>query len=276
MKSSIAIATLALAAAMPAHAAELIHRYSFNDGTANDSVGTAHGTLTNGATISGGNLVLANTGLNSTTGQSASLGTGSNVLPVTGSTTIEAWFNIAPSGFFTSAFTFANSTPPDATNGSYFMGNISFPANLDTAGGSRIVAANAGWTSESAALAAQGRPDNGFLDNSLNHMIAAVLNAEAGTLSYYIDGILQSTTNTTITLEQLAVTNAWLGRSAFGSDPAAIGTINEVRIYSGALTTGQISTNFEFGPNTVIPEPASLALLGAGALGLIARRRRTV
>ena len=41
--------------------AALTHRYSFNDGTANDSVGTAHGTLigTNGS-IAGGQLVLAN------------------------------------------------------------------------------------------------------------------------------------------------------------------------------------------------------------------------
>lgn len=36
----------------------LIHRWTFNDGAANDSVGTAHGSLYNGATISGGQLRL--------------------------------------------------------------------------------------------------------------------------------------------------------------------------------------------------------------------------
>ena len=39
----------------------LVHRYSFNDGTANDSVGSANGTLVGNATISGGQLVLPNT-----------------------------------------------------------------------------------------------------------------------------------------------------------------------------------------------------------------------
>ena len=39
----------------------LVHRYSFNDGTANDSVGSANGTLHGNATISGGQLVLPNT-----------------------------------------------------------------------------------------------------------------------------------------------------------------------------------------------------------------------
>ena len=38
----------------------LVHRYSFNDGTANDSVGGANGTLMGNATVSGGQLVLPN------------------------------------------------------------------------------------------------------------------------------------------------------------------------------------------------------------------------
>jgi len=46
-----------LATAGAAHA-ELVHRWTFDDGTANDSTGTAHGTLYNGATISGGQLRL--------------------------------------------------------------------------------------------------------------------------------------------------------------------------------------------------------------------------
>ena len=47
-----------LAAAGPASGQVIIHRYVFN-GTPNDSVGTANGTLVN-ATISGGQLVLNN------------------------------------------------------------------------------------------------------------------------------------------------------------------------------------------------------------------------
>ena len=50
----------ALLASLPTtHAsATLRHLYTFNDGTANDSVGTAHGTLFGGAAVSGGEVQL--------------------------------------------------------------------------------------------------------------------------------------------------------------------------------------------------------------------------
>jgi hypothetical protein len=71
--------------------ADITHRYSFNDGTANDSIGTANGTLVNGATASGGKLVLANNGVNNNpaTGQYVSLP--SNILN-TRDFTVESWF----------------------------------------------------------------------------------------------------------------------------------------------------------------------------------------
>src|SRR5277367_3795815 len=72
--------------------AGLTHRYSFNDGTANDSVGGANGTLMNGATVSGGQLQFnpaVNNGSNDPAmGQYVSLP--SNILD-TKSFTLEAW-----------------------------------------------------------------------------------------------------------------------------------------------------------------------------------------
>ena len=49
-------AFLAAVALVSSVNAQLLHRYSF-DGNANDSVGTANGTLLNGAAVSGGALV---------------------------------------------------------------------------------------------------------------------------------------------------------------------------------------------------------------------------
>ena len=46
----------------------LTHLYTFNDGSANDWVGNAHGTMVNGATVANGQLTLANVGV--TSGQS--------------------------------------------------------------------------------------------------------------------------------------------------------------------------------------------------------------
>ena len=49
------------------------------------------------------------------------------------------------------------------------------------------------------------------------------------------------------------------------------GRATEVRVYSGVLTQSQIVA----AATTPVPEPSSLALLSLGALGLLARRRRT-
>jgi hypothetical protein len=50
------IAIVSVALVSSANAAELLHRYNF-DTSADDSVGTANGTLLNGAAVSGGALV---------------------------------------------------------------------------------------------------------------------------------------------------------------------------------------------------------------------------
>src|SRR6476646_10448658 len=71
-RASRTVAALVAAIAVPGSAlGTLTHRYSFNDGTANDSVGAANGVLGNSATVSGGQLNLVNSGTSNvvTTGQ---------------------------------------------------------------------------------------------------------------------------------------------------------------------------------------------------------------
>jgi hypothetical protein len=51
---------------------------------------------------------------------------------------------------------------------------------------------------------------------------------------------------------------------------------NNPPFYSTLSATWDILTRHEENPTTVIPEPTTMALLGAGAAGLIARRRRLV
>ena len=85
----VAAVALALAAfaAGPAQAG-LVHRWSFNDDTANDSAGTAHGTLFGTATIVDGRLQLS--GSSGANRMEATLGA-----PLGVNKTLVAWFTLS-------------------------------------------------------------------------------------------------------------------------------------------------------------------------------------
>ncbi len=63
-------------------------------------------------------------------------------------------------------------------------------------------------------------------------MATTVIDGTAGTLSYYLNGVLQSTVANPIPLSAFNYTAAYLGRSAFIADNATSGSIDEFRIYN--------------------------------------------
>jgi hypothetical protein len=278
-----AAASLALAANS---FADLTHRYSFNDGTANDSIGSAHASLLAGATVSGGKLQLASSGFQPHGGPHANINP--SVLPATGNMTIEMWFTFTGSGFFTESWAFSNNNnetnPPGETSGQYLMHTISNPQGGPTpaGGGSSIAQTLAGYgggaeTRAFGTTTGIGAGGGGYLDDGGTYMAAAVIDGSAATLSYYVfrvsDGAggLQSSIPA-IPLSSYSFTNLYLGQSPFTADNSTSGAIDEFRIYTEARSPVEIAADFALGPN-VIPEPATLALGAMGMLSLVRRPR---
>jgi hypothetical protein len=291
-------AAAALAAGASSSFADITHRYSFTT-DASDSVGTANGTLVGsvggGPTVSGGALQLNNPNFSGTSASQNYLSLPASILPSSGSATIESWFTFTGSGFATEDWTFTNSAsdtnPPGASSGQYLMHTISFyqpatpPGGANT-GGSHIAQSLAGYgggeTDAYETTSGIGAGGGGYLDDGETFMSATVIDASAGTLSYYlyditaggVGGLQQTITG--IPLSSFAFTNAYLGRSAFPGDPSTSGSIDEFRIYNDAQSLAAVTADELAGPNVVLPppQPASLTLLAAGGLTLLNRRRR--
>ena len=285
IKAGLAASAVVFAAYGSTAQAQLSHRYSFAT-DASDSVGGANGTLMNIATVSGGQLQFNNPNFSPSSFAGGYLSLPVNILPNSGSVTIEQWFTFTGSGFFTEAYTFSDrnggANPPGATVGQYLMHTISAPQGgpVPSGGGSHVGQALAGYTTESDAFGTTpglGFAGGGYLDDGGTYMAATVIDGTAGTLSYYVfrvsDGLggLQQTI-AAIPLSSYTFTDAFLGRSAFNADNWTSGSVDEFRIYNNAKTSGDIFADFVAGPNQV-PEPSSLALLGTGGIALLLRRR---
>lgn len=242
--------------------ADLVHRYSFTN-NATDSVGNAHGTLLNGATVSGGNVLLSGGGY-------VSLPIGSTIGSLTGST-FESWV------------TWETFQPPWSRIFDFGSGpgvNMFLtPRNDRLDGGPAIGTPRFAVTAGGFSTEQQSTSANPFPVGSETH-VAVTINASDHVGSLYINGTLAAANiNLTLTPSSLGnTTNNWLGRSQYPVDPFFAGSINEFRIYDSALSATQIANNFSAGPNslTPVPEPTTMLLLGTGlaGIGMKLRKRR--
>ena len=276
-----AFASLALAAgtvlisASASHAA-LVHRYSF-DGNANDSVGTANGTLAGAGTITGGRLVTAAQPIgpaNTANGVVFPVGTNpssSIVGGLTGSFTIESIYTDAqtdPVSFFHSIFGFYTDTT-NALLGTSVRNQGGFPSSA----GFRQVGVNGG--NELILLGQSG-------DQGTNINFVVTYDAPTGTASYYRNGALaqQSAVGALAGFNLQAISaNAAIGNVPY-NDRALNGSTDEFRVFNNSLNQAQVIALLALGANptnaqlqAIVPEPASLGLLGLGGLALLRRRR---
>lgn len=216
----------------------LTHLYTF-DGNANDSVGTAHATLFNGASVNSGVLQLTNAGI--TSGQSnvqyARLPAG--VLPDSGSATIETWFTVHRPANWGRVFDFGDNA---GASGNSYLFFTAASSNADA----RAVLRPAGQAERVATAPTQ---EKGGMK-----MATLVLDSAADQLRLFINGVLVSTTGLAgAGIASINDVNLYLGRSLFSTDPGFSGTIDELRIYDEALSDATIAAHAATGP----AEPAT-------------------
>ena len=101
------------------------------------------------------------------------------------------------------------------------------------------------------------------------HNIAFTCTAD-GIFSSYRDGVLYGSTNYNKTLATDGTSAVTLGVYTYSSARRNSFAMDEFVIYNEAITAGQVLANYQ---TSLVPEPASLALLAVGGL-LVCRRKR--
>jgi hypothetical protein len=223
----------------------MIHRYSFNDGTANDSVGNVNGTFyntTGGASISGNQLNLVG-------GAGDYVDLGSNVITPTNipnnAVTFEAWTTCYPlNGAWTRLFDFGTIIGNLGAN--YFF---LAPNNGPNGGQARLAVSDTspGYLNES------GFNVNNILGRTNLHVVAVFNpNPSRQFLGLYLNGsLVGSSTTGAKTLASINNVYSFLGRSLYSGvgDAWLAGSIDEFRIYNGELDKFQVAASAQAGPD---------------------------
>ena len=236
----------------------LTHRYSFTN-DASDSVGTANGTLHGDATIANGALVLPN---DPAIGRGSYLDLPGDLIDGYPAVTIEAWVNLNASGAWTRLFDFGNYNAGGGGQSYIFLtphsGGALVRLAINDGNGEQIVDNNI------ATLDSTG----------VRHVVSVFDPTTLQIGAIYLDGVLASSAQFTKPLTAVIDTHDFVGRSMYTGDSFLFGSVDEFRIYYGALSASQIATNFSAGPNVLVPIqsppvlPSLSAVLGTTTLVL--------
>jgi hypothetical protein len=219
--------------------AGLIHRYSFNDGTAKDSVGNVDGNLKGAASVSGGKLVLDNADKNSDDEALSYVEFASSVLPKGDSVSLVVWFSGKDVGSFARIL---NIGDKDGAEGRAFI--YLTPRNADDQARAAITATDA---------AGKTAIDTDRLDDGNIHMVAVVIDGAAKKLHLFVDGKEPAAAQDLgdNTLDKVHAVHNWIGRSAYDQDAGLSGSIDEFRVYDTALSLDEAAAIFKAGADAL-------------------------
>ncbi len=243
--ASVAAVGLGLVGSM-AHGS-IVHQYTFNNGTANDSVGGANGTLEGAATISGGQLLLTGNNADYVSLPAATIDISSYT-----AVSFVTWFT-APTTPAANSQLFALG----GTSGGNGYGYILANPNSGGSSPSYRTAISAGPSTEPGWQYGETSINGGLTSTIVgNGQHQLVVTDDNSTLSIYLDGVLKASTSipTSNLLSGLSDTLAYIGKSLYGSDPGFNGSINEFDIYNNALSASSVTTLYNAGPSTAVPE----------------------
>jgi len=216
-----------------------VHSYTFEDGTANDSVGSAHGTLVGDAAVVGGALVTYDQdNWMEMPGDVIAMNTFDEVTieawytPTAGANTgwsMLAYFGDSVDGLGSNGFFITSARADDKSRAAISIGDIATP-----------------WASETGA-------DGPEYDDGLLHHMVSTINATDITL--YIDGMLIASTplDPHNSISGISQNFAYLAKGGYGGDPEWIGSINEFNIYDRAISLAQVEANYAAGPAKPVP-----------------------
>lgn len=216
--------------------ATLIHEYIFSGSTVTDSVGSIDGTLQNGATVSGGVLNLSDTAFAELSGMAVPTGL------TAFSVTLDALASLPLSSTFAEMISQGSSGGPGFYIGYDPSHNFRFTDQ---------------FLSTSVAF-----PSDGLFHNY-------ALTSDATGTNFYIDAVLSFSDAGQLSPGSSG-SNTRFGNQFAPFNEFLTGEIDNVRIYTGALTATEVAGA---GPSGV-PEPSTIFLLGSGLVVLAAWRRK--
>jgi hypothetical protein len=216
-------------------------------------VGGADGTVDAGATINGSGSVTFDG--NSDGNYDSDVVLPAGIVSGMDAVTIEAWANFRyPPNAYAPIFAFGDSDTSATPEGENYIAFQPFTGATPPTANLLFGKGDPGYANEEDATL---QLVSGGVTNYLNGYvhIVGVFNPYAGYVALYTNGVLAAINNNV--MNALAATLGddpinYLGESLYGGDPWFNGSIDEFRIYNGALRAGQILADYALGPNQLI------------------------